>query len=88
MSQLNIIYKKKFEKEQLDTHVDELQTLIEQLKQKNLQRSEFVRNNNHRLQYDEVKRQYISIYVTQGRFELLFKIIEAQQKMINSLIVR
>lgn len=86
MSQLNLIYEKEHEKEQLDTQIGEIQTLIDQLKQANHQRSEFVKNNNHRLQYDAVKRQYTSIHVTQGRFEVLFKIIEAQQKIITSRI--
>lgn len=70
---------------QLNIIHDNIQTLIKQLKQENHNRSEFVKNNNHRLQYTEVKRQYCSILATQSRFELLIQIIEAQQKIIKSI---
>jgi hypothetical protein len=85
MSQLNKIYEKQYKKELVDTHIINLQTLIGQFRQQNETRREFVKNNNHRLQYSQVKTQYISIHTTQSRFELLLKIIEAQQKVIISL---
>jgi len=85
MSLLNKIYEKQYNKENTDTRVTELQTWIAQLKHHNDAKNEFVKKNRHRTQYTEVKTQYISIFQTQSRFELLFEILKAQQELINSL---
>lgn len=58
---------------------------IEQLKQVNCQKKEFIRNNQHRIKYQPVRTAYCIIRNTQSRFELLFKIIESQQKIIAKL---
>jgi hypothetical protein len=87
MSQLNTIYEKQHEKKQLDTDVGEIETLMKKLKESNIHHGEFLKNvrAQNRLKYTNVREEYFPKFYTQYRFELLFKIIEAQQKMITSL---
>jgi len=82
---LNDIYRKQYEKQQMDKENGDIRLLMEQLKRENEERVEFKEKNLHRTKYQQVKNTYSVIYGTQSRFELLFKIIEAQQKIITTL---
>ena len=60
-----------------------IQSLINQLKQENHEKKEFIKNNVRRLKYKPVQCSYNSINTTQSRFELLLTIIEKQQEQLQ-----
>ena len=67
--------------------VKEIQFSINQLKQENDTRMDFINYNYHKIDVDsQVKCTCETIYLTQSRFELLLLIIEAQQEQINNLL--
>lgn len=85
---LNDIYRKQYEKTIENNEILTIQSLIKDLKQINKSREKHSQSlwSSGRIKYDSSKREDVSIRLTQRRFDLLFNIVEKQQKLIHQLI--